>query len=781
MKRWILLAAICLIPAVASGQQPIPIIHPNPGGSGATVVSDNVTIRGNGASAANPLAIKAVQVDGSTITGTGAVGSPLTAPGSGLLSGIGGTKGNSPGADGVFNVKNFGAKCDNATDDSAAINAAVQAACAAANATYYTAPSVYFPDGTCIVHSPIIDNCTYPITLWGDSSSAAVISTGGYRVPNIYIEPPGYVSTLGTVACPSLATGAGQSLCWTSSQEYFYALGDTMTTLNPGGGLNKWGQPTPLNGLSAYTIQVYVQYNGATGGGVNGQKYYVLAGAGRGDLTTGAVLNNAVEIYWTQTNSTNGTVTGCFTTSTSGYKCATSAALVNGTAYYVLLEYDGANVSLATGTLGGATTTVQTAATGTIVQPPGQSFMLGNYPASGGYQFNAAGSGCCTGGGFNTSHWIGSIDSLRMEELAVSIPATAPNTKFGTGGGPLGGPDLVINGKAFNDAFLTIDTAYGGSQGQIPARYDGAPLVAGNSSHVVKGLKLMGPGNYGILGISTLNMTIENVTAQGSEASIQGWRESYGWTIHNVTLSSGGRGGLELINRSGIVSLDGLANTSSYYGLVLWDSGGRFDDVFFTAGGAAKVGIWTSNAGDIYGGSTFRNFAADVENGGTYIPLVIGGSDAVTFITPGVTTNTGNCTTPAVIVNTSNGSGTLTSLDFVGGVVAMCNTSPEIVDIIDSSNMANPVTWTSGYLNAGVGSSGPLAAETSVPISNKLGQVVILPTGNHAVAVSALPTPMIPGQIYNINDWNGTSVGTTCVGGGSAYHKAVWNGSNWIC
>jgi len=87
-----------------------------------------------------------------------------------------------PAGSGVLNVKDFGAKGDGVTDDTAAINAAIYASTPSSTTGDYwgQAKIVYLPSGTYIISSPLIKtngsgNATYGMVLIGQSQSTTTI------------------------------------------------------------------------------------------------------------------------------------------------------------------------------------------------------------------------------------------------------------------------------------------------------------------------------------------------------------------------------------------------------------------------------------------------------------------------------------------------------------------------------------------------------------------------------------------------------------------------------
>jgi hypothetical protein len=87
-----------------------------------------------------------------------------------------------PANSGVLNVKDFGAKGDGVTDDTAAINRAIAASTPAANTGNYwgQAKIVYFPSGRYVISAPLIKNNgsgdpTYGMVLIGESEGTTTL------------------------------------------------------------------------------------------------------------------------------------------------------------------------------------------------------------------------------------------------------------------------------------------------------------------------------------------------------------------------------------------------------------------------------------------------------------------------------------------------------------------------------------------------------------------------------------------------------------------------------
>jgi Pectate lyase superfamily protein len=102
---------------------------------------------------------------------------------------------NYPSDAGIINVKDYGAKGDGVTDDTAAINAAIYASTPSANTGNYwgQAVIVYFPSGTYIISSPLIKQegsggYTYGMVLIGQAMRTTTIklanSASGFGDPS---------------------------------------------------------------------------------------------------------------------------------------------------------------------------------------------------------------------------------------------------------------------------------------------------------------------------------------------------------------------------------------------------------------------------------------------------------------------------------------------------------------------------------------------------------------------------------------------------------------------
>ena len=170
------------------------------------------------------------------------------------------------GTTGVYNIKDYGAVGDLSSDDTAAIQAAYNAACAAAVINPSQAPTVYIPAGRYLTSFSIIMNCGTPIMVKGDGEQTSVISggVGGTGLfPVFYVESPQNITHLGTFTAASLATGAGVSINFPGNQFWYLNLKDATQADNASA---PFTNAKPINGMAAISVELFAEMT-ATGAG----------------------------------------------------------------------------------------------------------------------------------------------------------------------------------------------------------------------------------------------------------------------------------------------------------------------------------------------------------------------------------------------------------------------------------------------------------------------------------------------------------------------------------
>ncbi len=249
---------------------------------------------------------------------------------------------------GVYNVVAFGATSDASTDSSAAVQSAVNAACAAADNVpggTTTVPAVYMPAGQYLFLKPVIVQCGTGMRIYGDGmyATAIVQKTNALATsygPLFVAGAASLISSLngGTIAAAALASGAGQSLFWHDSTTPFVLdLGDVMRA----GGL------TPLNGLNALDIRGFMKVGAAppSDGAFLFASDGELDGQGCGFSAPGGAwtCNGAAKIYI----DSNLALHAMFKVSgTETEVHSANSAFTLNTAHEIEAVFDGANVCL---------------------------------------------------------------------------------------------------------------------------------------------------------------------------------------------------------------------------------------------------------------------------------------------------------------------------------------------------------------------------------------------------------------------------------------------------
>jgi Pectate lyase superfamily protein len=597
-----------------------------------------------------------------------------------------------------YNVRAYGALGDCTTDDTTAIQNAINAACSAGFAggalggAVHVSPEVYFPEG-CYVHKGLlIDNCLQPLTFNGDGPMVStLVSTNA--TPGLYLEPNGYLATLGTLTASPLATGSNFSLNFdnNSAHGHFYNLKD--------GGFT--GSANPLNGLSALSVEFF--YNFAGSSGRNGDTFYAMSGYGADAFNSGSApgctssFTGGMCIAAVQ-GTTTSTFEGCLKLSTSGEVCASgSAAITNGANAEGELSYDGSTVRLfVNGTQVGSA-----AGTGTVVQAASGSWMLGGI-AQNGSPFAQQSTTCCSG----ADPWVGQLLPLRISAVARHTSNyTAPTAAFSSDGNTL----LLMNGISSNDAFVSDEGCGNGGcynlGGWMPAYQDGSPGPSNSeNSPVIENLDFDG-GSYGIESFGILTGHVSNVIIGGhgqapAVAGVKLWNSNYGWSFNRLDITGGNEAAFEALLLSGLINASYMNMAPGAYGVVLGDSNGTFTHVYNQIANTQLASfVGDSGISNISGGLTLIDGSLDVENGGSNIPFKFSGGGRWTIIATGMQSNTSVCTLPALELHPSNMLGvTLVNT----GIDTICGTAPELVNVVSdvgSHVMDTPVVWTNCTVN----------------------------------------------------------------------------------
>lgn len=283
-----------------------------------------------------------------------------------------------------FSVIAYGAKCDGVTDDTAAIQAAENAACAARPTVPFSVEGgeVYFPSGgaaagggVCQITAPIIGSCLNGMTFNGDPQ--ATINGKQIGGPALFLQNSTAISMLGGSAAlvtPALV-GSGNSITWpaaspSSLSPFFF---DAMEGMG-GGGV---ATGNPFNGDAAFSVRFFFKLNQAP----NNQWFIGSDDAGNEKKD---IINNTCGIKSDGIWSCPGAF-GTFAGSDSKFHAritiggtqyflnSGTTLLSSGVLYEGHLDYDGTNIRLI---LNGVLRAFQ-AATGTITQRPDENTTVG--------------------------------------------------------------------------------------------------------------------------------------------------------------------------------------------------------------------------------------------------------------------------------------------------------------------------------------------------------------------------------------------------------------------
>ncbi|HWX27084.1 MAG TPA: glycosyl hydrolase family 28-related protein, partial [Steroidobacteraceae bacterium] len=431
---------------------------------------------------------------------------------------IAGSKGDGSDAlngfnvNGIVNVKAYGAKGDGSTDDSSAVQAAINAACAvnsgsdgAGNFTN-VAGQVILPSAAYYLLNPLWMNCS-GLQLVGTGRYSSVLEPAYDFGKTIAVVGTGYQG-LPTVA--SLVTGAGNAADFTINQSNYY-----LNLREWGGRFGPLGVPDGLNlnGLSAFTIEAFVKDITAGDG--------IIVGSGSQPGSTGFAAASLLRI--------NGGNLDAYLTTTTGAHDATGAALPLNTIRYVALTYDGATLRLYNCTPGATSCAVNAsvAATGTIVQDPTEDVDVGRW-AGQSWPNGSALSGAIKG----------YIDSVRISKIArwTGTIGTVPNAKFSADSNTLIVTNFEknSNGSPFVRAY---DFVGGGWLFAYNANRAGVTALSRNTIRDIS-INPIGLDDSGIVIDAAHDDDIGPVQMSAMEIGLEVWNIAYENNFHDLTISS---------------------------------------------------------------------------------------------------------------------------------------------------------------------------------------------------------------------------------------------------
>jgi hypothetical protein len=230
-----------------------------------------------------------------------------------------------------ISVKSFGAKGDGVTDDTLAVQAAVNA-CSSANGG-----SVYFPTGTYKITAPIFITKSH-VRIFGDGLASRIDGFGIWGPIFIF-----YPSTWPDITTAAPLIAAVPSLDFPDSNNY----------------LNLSEGNCNVNGFSALSIALWFKPHSTAAGNT------IISSSGKS--TYGAATTMAFRLL------SNSGVPVANITTTNGVFTVSGGSLTANVASHLELSYDGATLRLFVD----GTVVASTPATGTIVQPAWEEVIVG--------------------------------------------------------------------------------------------------------------------------------------------------------------------------------------------------------------------------------------------------------------------------------------------------------------------------------------------------------------------------------------------------------------------
>ena len=624
---------------------------------------------------------------------------------------------------GIYNVKAFGAKGDGSTDDSGAIQAAINAACAvnsgsdgAGNFTN-VAGQVILPSAPYYLLNPLWMNCS-GLQLIGTGRYSSVLEPAYDFGKTIAVVGSGYQ---GLPTVPSLVTGAGNAADFTISQGNYY-----LNLREWGGRFGPLGSPDGLNlnGLAAYTIEAYIKDITAGDG--------IIVGSGSVPSSAGFAAASLLRIN-------SGSLDAYLTTTTGTHDATSFAAFPLNTVRYVALSYDGATLRLYDCTPGATSCAPEAsvAATGTIVQDPTEDVDVGRW----------AGQGWPNGpvlvGAIN-----GYIDSVRISKIArwTGTIATVPNAKFNADSNTLILTNFEKNpgGAPFIKAY---DFAGSGWLFEYNATRTGITALNRNTIRDIS-INPVGLDNSGIIFDAAHDDDIGPVQMSAMEIGLEVWNIAFENDFHDLTISSkpgrfgivngsndnnytytkvnGGWAGYDFGGSGTLINpifiQNGGVGTGSAYGMVMPPGGGAtveihspWWDIENGTTGSFKAAIYGSgiNNVDVFGGQLGTASAAPaiwLDNGGNasvvgtqlgslegspsqIVKLTGGGSPSVTLLNP-LLTGWGSAalSTSAGVVSMIPCKGSVTLAAGAGTFSKTCVTTTSVCTARDATTPTNAIT-----------------------------------------------------------------------------------------
>jgi hypothetical protein len=713
---------------------------------------------------------------------------------------------------GVINVKAppYGAKGDCTTDDTAAIQSAINAACAVNPSNQENIPPVYLPPtpypGCYRITAPLLIDCS-DLHVFGGGRMNTVLMPIFYG-PDLIVQsaptsnPPLASSVTATwqanhaypqfselrdsngnieVATGGGTSGSGSHPTWPTTQGATVADGsvtwtlevigsqlasgtgsayDTVNNSAPVLDLGWTGPPMNLSGLSAFTVETYLD---AVGSSFCGNNYCNIIGSyvnAPGSGAAGNVGGGAFDLYVNPFSTPANELQADIKIGGTHYGLSDTASLTTNVTHHIALTYDGSTVRL----FKDGVMVASTAASGTLTQgyyetvmfpgltPLGTALWPGNNPGAAGH-------------GFVNGYY----DSVRISNSArYTANFTRPTAKFAVDGNSL----LLLNFGASPAGTVIGNTNSLLANTRLDAFF---PIEVGSFMNRIHLDNLEycpgGSGGGGLWAVWAVNSRFEDLHCSfQSEIAVELWDNDFQDTLRNI-FAFGGNGrtnyGFVFANQSNGNDYNRLQCDGQTGGCIIQQgSSGSYELPIFTDRGSYIYPLIIGGRAvlrDPFSDMESANslFLADVLALNSWAPIVIHGGELDTPNASGAhfAINGGQ---PISDVGTS-----------LGGTA-----SAEIVNVI--SNPTSPVTIRDAVLPSGVPLTNP--GKLAQVYANVGGSVSGL-TVSTGIKFASLPAPVVNGASFYCPDCDPPANPPTACTSSGAKSGAWVHGINstWIC
>jgi len=540
------------------------------------------------------------------------------------------------------------AVADGMTHDSAAIQAAINAACATPPlGNLLTPPPIDFPEGEYLEDMPLIvpcDNMTLQGT--GGANNSHIRDVFGWG-PMIAVLPHNYP---GVPTVPSFLPDGGNSLALPADDTMWFNLRADMMPV-----------AIETNGLPSLTVEAYIKPKALPGGPAS-----IITSSGRSALSK--PVSFAFSLY------TSGAFIGALMT-VGGHQyqlMGPTSNLVVGVPAHVAVDYDGAMIRL----YANGVVVASQAATGTITQGPFEDVTLG--PAMQDSETT-----------FLWEAFQGYIDSVRISNTALYAGTCAPTFhKLGASSSTM----VLLNWGNQVGALAQGLSALGG-WGWLQMRANGNYA---QSSVTIQHLKIDGV-TYGTPLFMSFNhnYTLSDLELDcGGEDCLVLANNDYEGKIDNVRILGGPRIGLLAAIAAGVIQIDALRFVGGMYQLVITNGSVLLNQPYF--GGSANTQISAVlKSINISVQMDQPLFDAESAGGPTYRPMLLSGTAGaeLNMITSDMTSH--NNLPPIEVDMWDNAT-------FIGSAFTLSGQEPEVFQLDSPHALSMPLTLISTWQKNGM-------------------------------------------------------------------------------